>query len=329
MKKENHINFEKHSAGRIMTKNIPVVSLKQTVGEVDKLIVKNVSSYDTINYIYVVDARGVLKGVVSIKELFRQNKEVSVGSIMKRDLIISRSHTDQEKAAYKALKNNIKAIPIVDKDGVFLGVMQSDNILNVLYEEIQEDIFHYAGVHNPGVAFDNVLEISVFKSLRHRFPWLFVGLIGGIFIAEIIGSFEKTMEKNIIVAAFIPLMVYMASAVGTQMSTFIIRDLAMNNKFNFLRYFIRQFNVVFLMAILSGLVFFFINLFFYKNFEMGIILSIAIFITILSSLFTGLVVPFILNKLRMDPANASGPLGTIMQDTLTVVIYFSVVSLLL
>jgi magnesium transporter len=326
---ENKTKFKKETAGRILTTNVPIVDIDENVGGIEKLLIKDADKFSSINYVYVVNKRKKLAGVASIKEVFRQKKDTKIKKIMTDELVVSRSNTDQEKIVYKALKYNIKAVPIVDKNGFFLGVVQSDDILRVLYEETEEDIFQMAGVLGTRNGFDNIMNISIFKSFWHRFPWLFVGLLGGLFIAKIIGVFEEIFYFNITLIVFIPLVTYIASAVSTQMSTFLIRDLAIGNGFSFMKYFFRNFLIVFLIAIFSGVSFFLLDLIIYKDFTTGIILSVAIFVAIMSALFTGLVVPLVLNKMKIDPANASGPFGTIMQDTLSVVIYFLVISMML
>ncbi len=329
MEENNLKKFEKETAGKIMTTDVPVVDIDEDIRGVEKLLIKDADKFDSINYVYVVNKRKKLAGVASLKEIFRQKKDLKIRRIMTSELIVSRPSTDQEKIVYKALKHNIKAVPVVDKNGFFLGVVQSDDILRVLHKEAQEDIFQMAGVLDSGGNFDNVMNISVLKSFTHRFPWLFVGLLGGLLIAKIIGVFEKAIYANIILIVFIPLVTYIASAVSTQMSTFLIRDIAIGNSFSFLKYFFRNFLIVFLIAVASAASFFLLDMIIYGDIQIGIILSTAIFVAIMSTLFTGLVIPLILDKMKIDPANASGPFGTIMQDTLSVLIYFSVISLML
>lgn len=321
--------YLKYTAGRIMTENIPVANTKATVGDIEKLILKKINDFDTINYIYITTDQGILKGVISIKELYKQTKDTCIGKIMKKDLVIVRAGTHQERIAYKALKHNIKSVPVVDKEGKFLGIVQSDNILKTLYNEVQKDILKFAGVGGSEKTFEGTMTISVFRSFINRFPWLFMGLCGGILIAQIIGGFEEILSENIVIATFIPLIVYMASAAGTQMSTLITRDLAINPNFKFFKYFFKQLFVVILIALSASIIFFIINLSIYSHIKIGIILCVAMFVSIISSIFTGLMIPYALNLFKFDPANAGGPVGTIMQDTLSVFIYFLVVKMLL
>lgn len=331
--KNNENNQHKVSASsavRIMTKKVPIVSLSSTIREVENTLEKEMESFETINYIYVVDERdGKLKGVLTIKDIFRQPKEKFVKDIMKTEPITVRPHTHRERVAYLALKNNLKAIPVVDKDDNFLGVISNDVISSIIHSEASDDFLRMAGIHKYNIVLDNVFDLSIFQSFKHRFPWLFIGLLGGIGMSKIINVFEGTIEKNLILAAYIPLVVYMASAVGEQMRIFIVRDFAVNNKFDFYKYFFRHFCVVFLIGILSSTTLYILNMFLYGNMEVGIVLSLALFMAIISSVFTGLLIPSLFEKIRIDPANASGPIATILQDATSVLIYFSIASMLL
>jgi len=176
---------------------------------------------------------------------------------------------------------------------------------------------------------DDILKLPVKKSLFHRLPWLVLGLFGGLVTAGIVNGFEAILEKNLILAAYIPLLVYMSDAVGTQMEAFMIRDLALNEKLDFVKYFFRQMLIVSLIGLLtSGLLFVF-ALTVYGKLMIALVLSLSLFVGICSSVLTGLIVPYFLGRFKFDPANASGPIATIIQDTLMVLIYFSIASWLL
>jgi len=177
--------------------------------------------------------------------------------------------------------------------------------------------------------YDNVLNIPIFRSIKHRLPWLILGLVGGMLGAGIVNQFEGLLSRYLILASFIPLIVYMADAVGTQMEAFIIRDLAVNPKLKFFAYFWRQASIVVLIGILASALLFLGAEMIFHNFVISLVLGIALFLAILTSLVTGLIVPYLFGKLRLDPANASGPIATIIQDILSVLVYFSVATWLL
>jgi len=165
--------------------------------------------------------------------------------------------------------------------------------------------------------------------LKRRLPWLIIGLGGGILVAHIIGLFQGTLAENIILAAFIPLVVYMASAAGTQVSFFIVRDLALNQKMNFLIYAWHQFKIVFFISTIVSILVFIIILASYNQFILASSIAIAMFLATISSISTGLFIPYLASRLHFDPANVSGPIGTIIQDFITVLIYLVVTSALL
>jgi magnesium transporter len=268
-------------------------------------------------------------GVVSIKEVFQEQKLTRASQVMVTHLITVRPHTDQERVVHLALAHDLKAVPVVDRNGVFLGAVLSRALLHTLYRETSEDLLRLAGVKRSEFMFDNVLKLPITKSLEHRAPWLLLGLLGGVLAAGIIGQFEATLQKNLILAAFIPLMVYMADAVGTQMEAFIIRDLAVNPALDFLRYFLRQFIIVCLIGLITSGLLLAISMLLYRDIRVAMVLALSLFIAITSSVVTGLVIPYLFGRLKQDPANASGPVATIVQDILTVTIFFLIASWLL
>jgi magnesium transporter len=317
------------SAGRVMTVHVPTASPESTMADIERLLLKKARDFESINYVYLVDAEQRLVGVVSIKEVFQEQKLTRAAQVMVTHLITVRPHTDQERVVHLALAHDLKAVPVVDKTGVFLGAVLSRALLHTLYRESSEDLLRLAGIKHSESMFDNVLKLPITKSLEHRAPWLLLGLLGGVFAAGIIGQFEATLQKNLILAAFIPLMVYMADAVGTQMEAFIIRDLAVNPALDFLRYFLRQFIIVCLIGLITSGLLLAISMLLYKDIRVAMVLALSLFIATTSSVVTGLVIPYLFGRLKQDPANASGPVATIAQDILTVTIFFLIASWLL
>lgn len=322
------------TAGHEMTAHFPVARCGQTVKQVQEMVRAGIHSYDTIIYIYVVDDERHLVGVLSIQELFGRKASQDIAKACNRkNLATAHPWSRREKIAYLALTRNLKAIPVIDKEGMLVGMLPPDALMRILHREMHEDVLHMAGIHHRGVhheqEFDNILKISVWSSLRHRLPWLCLGMGGGLIAAQVIGFFEATLEQNVLIAAFIPLVVYMSSAVGIQMEAFIIRDLAMDRRLPFHRYFLRQLVIIFCMALFLAMSGAGISFLLHGQSEISLVLGVSLFIAILSSINTGLLIPYILSRFRMDPANASGPTATIIQDLTTVIIYFMVATVLL
>lgn len=327
--KELHTADEKNSAIRLVVQDFPRSAETQSIGDIEKHLINEVNNFKTMNYVYIVNAVGQLTGVISIKELFRQAKETKVSAVMEKDIISVKPTYTKERVTYLALRHHLKDVPVVDEDHKLLGVIPYSTIYTLAYKEARDDLMKFAGLHHEGVITENIMEEPTLRAVKHRIPWLLIGLAGGLGAAGIIAGFEHTLEKNLILASFIPLVVYMSDAVGTQMEAFIIRDLAMNPKLNFKSYFFKQFLILSCIALISSTALFGVSLLLYKNLVIAETLSLSLAGAIFSSLVTGLFVPHIFNKLKQDPANASGPIGTIIQDILSVLIYFTVASLLL
>lgn len=320
--------YPPHSGGRLAISAVPVVTPEQKISEVIKWLEAGIHKFESINYIYVVDSGGKLIGTLSIKDTLRQAVDTLVSAVMKKELIVAYPHTHQERIALLALKNNLKAIPVVDQQGIFLGVVPSDTILSVLYTESQEDAMHLAGV--PSItARETVIDLPLKSLVLHRLSWLLLGLLGGVIAAEIVGLFEDTLQQNIILAAFIPLMMYMGGAVLAQTQAFFIRDLALNPDLNFGKYFIKQLAVTTIIAISISIAMTLISLIYYKDLIIFQIIPIALGAVIFSTMVTSLIIPYLFYKFKFDPADGSGPIATVLQDLMGVIIYFLIAGWLL
>lgn len=320
----------KISAKELLITEIPKIQDTYTMGELDKFLIEKTSFFHNIEYIYIVDINNILKGVISIKEVYLQSDDVKVRDIMKTNCIAAEENASPKMIAVLALKYNLNAVPIVDKEKHLLGIIPSHEILDILHSESSRDIYRLAGMHYvKEESLGGIIDVPLFTTFKRRLPWLFIGLLGGIMAANIIGYFEETLSNNIILASFIPLLVYMGDAVGTQMEAFIIRDMALHPQMKFIHYFLRQFFIVTLIGITTILVLFLISFLIYKNLTISLILGVAMFFAILSSVITGLVIPYVIEKTGLDPANVSGPIATIIQDLISIIIYFGVASLLL
>jgi len=320
--------YPAETAGRLMDLRMAVVHPDDTVLKTRKDLIDRIANYSSINYIYVTDRRDRLIGVFSIKELFRSPSSRHIAEIMVTDPVAARAHTDQERIAHLALKHNIKELPVLDKEDRLLGVVSSDNIMQILNQEATEDVLRMGGIYGSKT-YDSILKLPITTSLLHRLPWLLLGLSGGILTAGIVDYFQITLSRNIVLASFIPLIVYMAGAVGIQMETFIIRDLAVNPRLSFPAYFLRQLSVILLLSLLMSIILYGATLFLYGDPRLSLVLSFSLSIAIVSSVFTGLIVPFLFSKLSFDPANASGPVATIIQDLISVLVYLLSASILL
>ena len=308
---------------------VPVAKRTDTVGGISKKIKENIRKFKSIDYIYILDKDENLIGVTSIRTLFNSSRETQIEKVMKTKLITASPGTDQEKVADLAVKHGIKSVPIV-KNKKFLGVITTDQILPILNRALTKDILNLAGIHKAHLKYENTLKTPFFAGVLHRLPWLLVGLVGITLAALFINIFETTLEKYIILAFFIPAIVYMSDALGTQHQTLFVRDLAvMGKELKIGIYFLRQMFISLLLAILIGGVMFSVVSLFWQQPSMAFVIATAIFFTLMITSFTALFTTLIISKLKLDPALSSGPLATIISDMTSIIVYFLVASVLL
>ncbi len=312
----------------ILTK-IPIVKKNYTVRRVLSILEKESNTYDSVDYIYVTDNNKNLIGVFSIEELFNKPKDTSVGKFMQTKLVTVSPEIEIERIAHLALKHDLKAIPVV-KSRKLIGIISSRKIVSIVNRALREDIFHFAGIHKSHLDFESSLEVPLFKVLRDRLSWLIVGLFGAMFIALYISLFEETLVKYLIVASFVPAIVYISDALGTQLQTIFVRDLAVLGKgINLKKYFFRQMMVSFLIAMVIGIIMFSVISLFWGVPFIAFVISSAVLLSLLITSLTALLITLAIKRFRFDPALGSGPIATIISDITSVIIYFLVVVLLL
>jgi len=323
MKNNNIKKYSSESAGSKMVSNVPVCTSQSTLSEVKEIIFKEASRLDTLNYIYVVDDKKLV-GVFSIQEIFGRQNDVKVKSFMETAVISARPEDDQEKVAILAIKHKLKVMPITKKNREFLGIVPSDVILDILHREHIEDLLHSIGLHKIEDFSAKINQSSPRVLAKMRLPWLIIGLFGGMLAAKITTFFEEPLKEHFILAAFIPLIVYMADAVGSQTQTLYVRSMAINH-ISQKGYFFKEIKVGSLMAIVLSLILFVMASFISSgNILIGTILGISLFLTIIFAMVVSVSIVWFLSKLGMDPALGSGPFGTIIADISSLLIYFLV-----
>ncbi len=167
------------------------------------------------------------------------------------------------------------------------------------------------------------------KEIKTRLIWLIIGLMLSLGTAQVIKRFEGTLEQNLVLASFIPLIVYMSDAVGTQMEAIIIRELNSKRNFSFKRFIKNQVVIVLTVAVLIGIIASLFVAYIDKSSELGAVIGLSVFCGIVSSLITGTLLPYTFWRLHDDPAEASGPIATVIQDFMSVIIFFLIAGALL
>ncbi len=320
------MTHHEETAGYLAVKEVPLCRPDDSVGTVLSFLKELAETYQTINYIYVLESRKLL-GVLSIHELFSAEPHRLVSEIMNKDVAYVHIHTDQEHVAQLALSQGVKAVPVIDDNEEFVGVISSDTLLRILNEEHIDDMNKAAGIaaeeasslENQGWA----------RQVNARTPWLLLGLLGGVGAAVIIEAFESTISSELAIAAFIPAIVYMADAVGNQTETLFIRKLSRREPVKFLRYLARELGIGISIAAILGTFTFLLSFFWLNNLVFSSILSASIIATVCFSVTITVLLPWLLKQLKFDPAIASGPLATVICDVSSVCIYLIIASSLL
>lgn len=307
----NH--HRENAASKIIT-HVPLCSEENSVKDVVEKIKKE--RFQFLDYIYVLDEEKRIKGVFSVRDLFLREMDERVGEFMEKNVICVKEFTDQEKVAILALKKKLKAIPVLDDNGYFLGAVPFSAILCIQHHEHREDILRSVGIVEEKRDFQGA---SSLVSLR--LPWLIIGLIGGVFAAQIVSLFETSLKEYFLVAAFIPLILYMASAVGSQTQTLYIRSLVFAD-FENKKYFLREVKVSVALAFFLSIILSLLSFLLFREAPVSIVLGVSLFLTIIAAVFLSIIIPFIFQKAKVDPALGSGPFATIFADITSLVIYF-------
>jgi magnesium transporter len=324
----NKKTFPLDTAGERMITTIPYVKIGQSISDIQEKLLKTAKNFKTLDYVYVIDEENVLKGVASIKEILQSPKNLKIEKVMKRKLVVAHSLMHQETVVQLALTNNIKAVPVVDKDNHLLGIVPYDTILQIFHEEVHEDIFKSAGIHRPERGL-NVIKASTSKMLKVRLPWIIVGLVGGIIAASIVGNFENVLSTYLVLAMFMPVLVYMSDAIGTQSETLIVRSMALDPKFSIKTYLSKEFKVAIYLASVCAIFLAVTAMLGWGVYLLGIVIGLSMFLSIIVAVLVATFLPLMLRKLKLDPAVATGPFATVITDILTLAIYFGVASVLI
>ncbi len=261
-------------------------------------------------------------GLIRVEELLAAVGDQRASELMDPDPPTVVLGADQQVAAWKAVRHGESTLIVVDDAGRFLGMVPPTTILRVLLTEHEEDLSRLGGfVHDAAAARQATVE-PVARRYLHRMPWLLVGLVGAIAAAAIVGSFERQLEANVLLAFFVPGIVYMADAVGTQTETLIIRGLSVGVPIG--RVVRRELVTGLLVGVTIAGAFFPVAVWRWGDTPVAIAAALALLAACSTATVVAMVLPWAISRLGRDPAFGSGPLATVIQDLLSIVIYFAV-----
>ncbi|MEA1986075.1 MAG: magnesium transporter [Candidatus Marinimicrobia bacterium] len=321
------MEYPEESAGSMMNINVFHLLEDCTVAEAIEQIRKSIDT-ELVFYLYVVDKRKHLVGVISLRQLILVSPHKKLKEIMIEDIVTVTPETDQEEVGKIASKYNFLAIPIVDNEFKLLGIITVDDIIDVMREEATEDLLQMAGAGKDS----DILFKSAWNSTRTRFPWLFATWIGGLIAAVIITNFHDLLTNFIILASFLPIIAGMGGNIGTQTSTIITRGLATGriSLDGAWKLILKEMGIGLMLGGFYGIILGVVAYYFYDGADifMSLAITLGIMIAMLLAVFTGSVTPIILEKIKIDPAIATGPFVTTTIDIIGIMIYLSIATIL-
>jgi magnesium transporter len=312
---------------RITTRFLSVGE-EETVGTVKKMASDKAGELEIIDHVCVVDGDRHLHGIASLRDILQAGDDVQVKKIMKRKPVTVDIHADQERIVYLVLKNRLSSIPVVDGENRLAGIVPYDVILDIFHHEFREDIFKSGGIHHHIREIED-LATPTSRLVRARLPSLALGLVGGLFAALIVSGFEGILGTYFVLAAFVPLMIYLSDAVGTQSQTLIVRMIALEQGFSVGRYLAREVRVAAVLGAIFALLMFAAASLGWGPVKAGLAIGVAVLVSIVFQALLSTYLSISLAKSDIDPAVTSGPLTTIISDITTLALYFGIASMLI
>ncbi len=328
------LEYDEETAGGIMTPDVVSMRSDQTVGEAIEAIAY-LDEGEPFVFAYIVNQQNRLIGYIDIWELLRErNRQRPLSELWHTDSVAANVNDDQEDVAHILSQYDLSAIPVIDDEGCLVGRVTVDDVIDVIEEEASEDIFRLAGSDDVELETD-----SPIRSCMARLPWLLVTLFGGVLISLILKQFHARISNVLILGAFVPAVLAMGGNTGIQASTLVVRTIALRGLEgrSIKRLLLREIIVGAIMGSICGLGIGCWALLWvshnpdpaFSAIRLACIVGLALFSAMSFAAVFGALVPVVLNKMRIDPAVASGPFVTITNDMAALLIYFGVTVTLL
>jgi magnesium transporter len=322
---EEILSYPEDSAARVMNPNF--VSVKDFSSVEDAVSdIRDQKTEEDIFYVYVVDNAMRLKGTIPLARLITARRGTLVRDIMDEDAHYARVMEDQERAAHLMKKYDVYALPVVDENDRLVGRITADDIIDVMDEERAEDMSRMTGTMEEEQGTE-----TTGRATQNRLPWLITCMLGSILTGLVIQMFEVTLAEMIALVSFIPVVTATGGNSGVQASTVVVRELALGtmDMGKTAEEVWRQLKIALSLGFICGIVLTLLANFWKKDTMVGAIVGVSIFLVVVWSNVVGVIIPTVFRRLNIDPAIASGPLITTLNDVVGVFIYLSVATLLL
>ncbi|EKO3606708.1 magnesium transporter [Vibrio metschnikovii] len=320
------VAYPEESVGAVMTSDFAVLSADYTVEQAMQKLRSIAKQTETIYQAYVVDEQQRLQGTVSLRDLVISEPSLTVGKIMTRVLIFVRVDEDQNVAAQAISKYDLLALPVVDGQNRLVGIVTYDDAMDVAEEEADRHMHKSAAVDFTG----NLKEASVGLMYRKRVFWLVLLVFGNLFSGAGIAHFEDTIQAYVALVFFLPLLIDSGGNAGSQSATLMVRALATGEVIgkDWAKMLGREVMIAGLLGVTMAAAVSMLGLW-RGGPDIALVVAITMQIVVIVGSVVGMSLPFVLSKLKFDPASASAPLITTIADAVGVIIYFSVATMIL
>ena len=319
------LHYDEDTAGGLMAKELVMVNENWTVLTCLREVSRQAENLDEIYNIYVVDDDNKLKGRLSLKKIITAPTSAKISNLYYPDIISVKTDEPAESVALIMQKYDLVAIPVIDQVGRLVGRITIDDVVDFIREEADKDYQMMSGISQDVETSDNV-----FTQTAARLPWLLIGMIGGLANSVILGGFEGNLASNPKMALFIPLIGGTGGNVGIQSSAIVVQGLANNSlkQDNILPQILKEGIVSLINASIISLVVFVYNFFMLGDKGITASVSLSLFAVVMFASIFGTLVPMTLDRLKIDPALATGPFITITNDIIGMMIYMFISSAL-
>ncbi len=308
-----------------MVTRVPVATADDTAGGVVERLAG--STFDYAGAVYIIGNGNRLQGIVPLTRLLAAGLDTRLGDLAQTPPPAVSPDTDQEHVASVAVHSEIAAVPVVDADHRLQGIVPPEALLEILRREHVEDLHRLTGIARESIQARHAIEAPPSRRARDRLPWLLVGLAGSVIATFVVAYFEHALQSRVTVAFFIPGIVYLADAIGTQTEAVAVRGLSLS-RVSLASLIAGEARTGIIIGLtLAALVFLPIWLWF-GDARLAAAVSLALLVAGAVATTIGMLFPWVLSRLGRDPAFGSGPIATIVQDVLSLVIYFVTISVL-
>jgi magnesium transporter len=307
------------TAGDLMVAAVPRIERPRSVAEVSGMLSER--AYDDVSVVAIVEDN-YLRGLAPAEELLRAPATALVSSLAQEPRVSVCTSTPIEHAAEQMIRAQAVAIAVTDAAGRFLGLVPNRLVTEALLLEHDEDLARIGGYRSSARRARRAAEEPLGRRLWHRLPWLIVGLAGAMASAVIVGAFEEQLERVVLLAFFVPAVVYIADSVGTQTETLLIRALA--SDVDLASVVPRELLTGVALGTTVAALFYPFALIGWGDADVALAVSLALLCSCSIATAVAMALPITLRRLGFDPAFGSGPLATVIQDLLSIAIYFAI-----